>query len=203
MPLPFCSRNRPIPDKQMDPETGPLTFLSLIPRVKIAARSMRSMQNLHVPKPGFDCSRTLPPHIMHIGMIYPIASPDAPSASEFEQAAARVISRLPAEFREKVQGLVLRVEEFATTEQLRSVEIEDRWDLTGLYAGTPLPEQSVFDHAPMPPVISLFRQPLLREMEETGAGFADLVRHVVIHEAGHHFGFSDEYMHALEDMVAD
>ena len=26
-----------------------------------------------------------------------------------------------------------------------------------------------------------------------------LVSHVVIHEVGHHFGFSDDDMHALED----
>ena len=55
----------------------------------------------------------------------------------------------------------------------------------------------------LPPVISLFRQPLLAEMEETGVGFAELVRHVVIHEAGHHFGLSDEDMDALEASVED
>lgn len=126
-----------------------------------------------------------------------------PSAADFERKALETLARLPTEFREKMAGLVLRVEEFATREQLHSVEIDNRWELTGLYEGTPLPDQSLFDHAPMPPVISLFRQPLLREMEETGVGFAELVRHVVIHEAGHHFGFSDDDMHALEDMVGD
>jgi predicted Zn-dependent protease with MMP-like domain len=129
--------------------------------------------------------------------------PRSPSAADFEEAAQAVLTRLPREFREQLGGVVLRVEDFATREQLASVEIEDRWSLTGLYEGTPLPEQSLFDHAPMPPVISLFRQPLLREMRETGVGFEELVRHVVIHEAGHHFGFSDEDMHALEDIVGD
>lgn len=123
--------------------------------------------------------------------------------ADFERAARAVIARLPDEFREQMEGLVLRIEDFADAEQLASVDIEDRFDLTGLYEGTPLTEQSLFDHAPMPPVISLFRMPLLREMEETGVGFAELVRHVVIHEAGHHFGFSDDDMHALEDMIAD
>ena len=127
----------------------------------------------------------------------------APSPEDFELSALATLARLPKEFREKMFGVVLRIEEFASAEQLASVEIEDRWNLTGLYEGTPLPDQSLFDHAPMPPVISLFRQPLVREMRETGVGFEELVRHVVIHEAGHHFGFSDEDMHALEDMVAD
>lgn len=126
-----------------------------------------------------------------------------PSPEAFERSARTALARIPDEFREQLEGVVLRIEEFARPEQLASVDIADRWGLTGLYEGTPLPEQSVWDHAPMPPVISLFRQPLLREMEETGVGFDELVRHVVIHEAGHHFGFSDDDMHALEDMAGD
>ncbi|MEQ8412164.1 MAG: metallopeptidase family protein [Erythrobacter sp.] len=126
-----------------------------------------------------------------------------PSPAEFERAALDAIARLPDEFRRRLADVVLRIEEFAGAEQLASAGIADRWDLTGLYEGVPIPEQSLWDPARMPPVISLFRQPLLREMEETGVAFEPLVRHVVIHEAGHHFGFSDEDMHALEDAAGD
>lgn len=136
-------------------------------------------------------------------MVLPISPEPGPSAAEFERAALDALARMPADFREQMVGVVLRVEEFATPEQLASVEIDDRWNLSGLYEGTPLPEQSVWNQAPMPPVISLFRQPLLSEMRQTGVGLEELVRHVVIHEAGHHFGFSDEDMHALEDAVRD
>ncbi|MHA7818089.1 MAG: metallopeptidase family protein [Erythrobacter sp.] len=136
-------------------------------------------------------------------MIDAIAPLDGPAPSEFEAAMRSTLERMPPEFREQLISVVLRVEEFATAEQLASVEIEDRWDLTGLYEGVPLTEQTVWAASEMPPMISLFRQPLLREMRETGVGFAELVRHVVIHEAGHHFGFSDDDMHALEDMVGD
>ena len=126
-----------------------------------------------------------------------------PSPAEFEEAARKALDRLPEQFREQLRGVALRVEEFATTEQLADVGIEDRWELTGLYEGTPLTEQSVWAAAEMPAVVSLFRQPLLLEMRETGVGFDELVRHVYVHEAGHHFGLSDEDMHALEDMVRD
>lgn len=132
-----------------------------------------------------------------------LSCPPEPDAAQFESAARQSLERLPQEFRDKLIGLVLKIEEFARPEQLASVDLDDRWGLTGLYEGIPLPEQSVWDHAPMPPVISLFRQPLLREMRETGIGFAELVHHVVIHEAGHHFGFSDEDMHALEAIAPD
>jgi predicted Zn-dependent protease with MMP-like domain len=126
-----------------------------------------------------------------------------PSAAEFETLARAVLARLPAMFARELEGLVLRVEEYASAEQLGSVGIEDPLDLTGLYEGIPLTERSEWDIEVLPPVISLFRQPLLAEMEETCVGFAELVRHVVIHEAGHHFGLSDDDMHALEDTVED
>ncbi|MEQ8827786.1 MAG: metallopeptidase family protein, partial [Parvibaculum sp.] len=94
-----------------------------------------------------------------------------PSPAEFERAALDAIARLPDEFRRRLADVVLRIEEFAGAEQLASAGIADRWDLTGLYEGVPIPEQSLWDPARMPPVISLFRQPLLREMEETGVAF--------------------------------
>lgn len=127
----------------------------------------------------------------------------SPSPIDFERVARAVLMRLPEEFREKLGDVVLRIDEFASADQLASVSIDNRWNLTGLYEGTPLPDQSVWQTGGMPPVISLFRQPLLLEMRNTGVGFEELVRHVVIHEAGHHFGFSDDDMHALEDSVRD
>jgi predicted Zn-dependent protease with MMP-like domain len=108
---------------------------------------------------------------------------DEPSAAAFEQQAREVLRRLPPPFRDHLADVVLRIAEFATPEQLAAVDMEDAYDLTGLYEGIALPEQSQWDYERLPPVISLFRQPLLAEMEETGVGFAELVRHVVIHEA--------------------
>lgn len=117
--------------------------------------------------------------------------------------AEAIIAALPAELREPLKDVVVQVEEFATPEQLAAVDMTDRWELTGLYEGNPLDERSVWNATEMPAIISLFRQPLLREWRETGVGWKALIRHVVIHEAGHHFGFSDDEMHALEDSVPD
>lgn len=127
----------------------------------------------------------------------------SPSPAAFDEAARAVLGRLPTAFRKHLGDVVLRIEEFASAEQLDAVGIADPYDLTGLYEGVALTEQSQWDHERLPPVICLFRQPLLAEMRETGVGFAELVRHVVIHEAGHHFGLSDEDMDALEAIVED
>ena len=124
-----------------------------------------------------------------------------PPATEFERLARRALDLMPPKFRDQLTDVVLRIEEFASREQLDAVGIENKWNLSGLYEGRPLPDSSIWASGQMPPVISLFRQPLLAEMRDTGVGLEELVRHVVIHEAGHHFGFSDEEMHALEDQV--
>ncbi|MFZ1743525.1 MAG: metallopeptidase family protein [Pontixanthobacter sp.] len=119
----------------------------------------------------------------------------------FEAEAQEVLASIPALLREKLVDVVVKIEEFATPQQLQSVNLTDRWRLSGLYEGHPLTHKSVWASGEMPSVISLFRQPLLREWIETGVGLRDLIRHVVIHEAGHHFGFSDADMHALENEV--
>lgn len=115
--------------------------------------------------------------------------------------ASEVLSTLPEPFRTHCESVVLRVEDFATQDQLASVGLVDRWQLSGLYEGRPVPEQSQWVSGEMPPRIWLFRMPLMAEMRSTGVRIEDLVRHVVIHEAGHHFGFSDEEMHALEQQA--
>ncbi len=106
---------------------------------------------------------------------------------------------MPPLFRDHLGDVVLRVEDFADAETLASLGIENEWELSGVYEGRPLTEQSVWDSGGMPARIRLFRRPLLDEWIETGVSLDRLVSHVLIHEVGHHFGFSDEQMHALED----
>ena len=122
-----------------------------------------------------------------------------PTQQQMQQMAEEVVRTLPAKFREQMAEIVMRVEDFATPEQLESVELDDKWELSGLYEGVALTERSVWESHRMPARIWLFREPLIAEWRETGVRMDDLVRHVVIHEAGHHFGFSDDDMHWLED----
>lgn len=122
----------------------------------------------------------------------------APSPPEFERLAMQAFTRIPSPFAEHMAGIVVRIEEFADAEALAAVGLDDPWELSGLYHGRPLSEQSVWSPGDMPPMITLYRQPLLAEWCETGVDLEALIAHVVIHEVGHHFGLSDEDMHALE-----
>ena len=123
----------------------------------------------------------------------------APGSDELEAMAQAALRALPARFRAHLGDVVVRIEEFATGEQLKAVDLEDPWDLSGLYEGRPLPERSIWDVGEMPAIVTLFRQPILLESRITGVELDELVSHIVVHEIGHHFGFSDETMHRLED----
>lgn len=124
---------------------------------------------------------------------------ETPDTATFECLARKAMAALPAPFREYLDGVILRIEEFADDETLDALGIDDRWGLTGLYHGRPVGEQSIWDTGELPPVIALYRQPLLREWRETGVDLTALITHVVVHEVGHHFGLSDDDMEAIED----
>ena len=123
----------------------------------------------------------------------------APSAAEMEAIARRVLDALPLPFAAHLGGVVLQVEEFADEETLAAMGIEDPFDLTGLYEGIPLTERSVEHSGTLPDRVRLFRRPILDEWADGEDSLEHLVTHILIHEIGHHFGFSDEDMHALEE----
>jgi predicted Zn-dependent protease with MMP-like domain len=127
----------------------------------------------------------------------------APAAEVIEAHALGVIARLPAPFRQHLGDVVLLVEEEADAEMLASVGLDHPLDLTGVCVGRPVGEKSSLDSGALPDRIHLFRQAILAEWCETGVRLDDLIAHVTVHEIGHHFGLSDDDMHALEDAVAD
>ena len=122
-----------------------------------------------------------------------------PTAAEIEAIARRVIEGLPRPFADHIGEVVLQVEEFADDATLAGMGIEDPFELTGLYEGVPLTEKSVDQSGALPDRVRLFRRPILDEWADGGDSLEHLVAHVVIHEIGHHFGFSDADMHALEE----
>nr|WP_294809672.1 metallopeptidase family protein [uncultured Sphingomonas sp.] len=123
----------------------------------------------------------------------------APSAATIEALARDALARIPEPFQTHLADVVLIVEEFADDETLDAMGIEDPFDLTGLYHGRPVGEKSAFDSGGLPDRIHLYRRPILDEWCDTGVMLQALVAHIVVHEVGHHFGLSDDDMHALED----
>lgn len=122
----------------------------------------------------------------------------APTLEEMESIAARAAETIPEALRSHVRNVLIRVEDFPDEETEREMGLESPFDLLGLYQGVGMPWQSVTQPRLEPDLIFLYRRPILDYWCETGEDLDHLVRHVLIHEIGHHFGFSDADMDALE-----
>ena len=122
----------------------------------------------------------------------------APSLAEFEALAGEVFSQLPKGFRDLCAGVVIQVDDFPTDEVLDQIGAETEFDLLGLFHGVGLPFRS--DSAPvqMPNMIWLYRRPILDYWAEHDETLGAIVKHVLVHEIGHHFGLSDADMAAIE-----
>jgi len=124
-----------------------------------------------------------------------------PSADEMEAIARQAMQSQPEPFASRLSNVVLLIEDFADDATLDAMGIEDPFDLTGIYEGIPLTERSVDQSGTLPDTVRLFRRPILDEWAGGDDSLEHLVANVLVHEVGHHFGLSDEDMHALEDTV--
>jgi len=122
----------------------------------------------------------------------------APSLAAIEVLAGEVFRHLPKRFRELCTDLVIRVDDFPSDEVLRAMHAESEFDLLGLFHGVGLPFRSEFAPVQMPNMIWLYRRPILDYWTEHDEELGDIVKHVLVHEIGHHFGLSDAQMAAIE-----
>ena len=121
-----------------------------------------------------------------------------PSLADLEALAGQALAALPRRFKRHLGEVLIRVEEFPDRETERAMRLDSPFDIMGLYRGVALPHKSVSDPQPGIDAIFLYRRPILDYWCETSEDLAAIVRHIVIHEIGHHFGFSDEDMDRIE-----
>ena len=121
-----------------------------------------------------------------------------PSIADCEDLARRAFADLPETFRRFVGDVVIRVVDFPDAETEEEMELETPFDLLGLYRGVDMGSKSVSFTPQDVDLIFLYRRPLLDFWVETNEDLEHLIRHVLVHEIGHHFGLSDEDMEAIE-----
>ncbi|UFN51380.1 metallopeptidase family protein [Roseomonas sp. OT10] len=121
-----------------------------------------------------------------------------PSIDDIAELAEAALGALPQELRASIRGVAILVEEVPDDDTLAEMELDHPWELTGLYRGRPLTGRSSTDVPMEPDTIQLYRESILVEWVESGEDLFRLVRNVLIHEIGHHFGFSDEEIARLE-----
>jgi predicted Zn-dependent protease with MMP-like domain len=133
------------------------------------------------PMPGDAVNRHIPPTLIDI-----------------ETLANRALAAIPRSLKQHLGDVLIRVEEFPDEETEEAMGLDSPFDILGLYRGVALPHKSVGDPHAGIDMIFLYRRPILDFWCETGEDLEGLVRHVLIHEIGHHFGFSDEDMERIE-----
>lgn len=125
----------------------------------------------------------------------------SPTLEEFEAIADASFAQLPAAFRNLCKGVIIRIEDFPDDAVLEEMKAETPFDLLGLFTGVGLPNEGGGGPmtGQMPNMIHLYRRPILDYWAEHDETLGHLIRHVLIHEIGHHFGLSDEDMERLEE----
>ena len=122
----------------------------------------------------------------------------APSLEDLEAIAAEALATIPCEFRQHVGNVRIQVDDFPDDEVEKTMELDTPFDLLGLYQGVSMMERGASHIANDIDRIFLYRRPILDFWCESGEDLAHIVRHVLIHEIGHHFGLSDDDMEAIE-----
>lgn len=133
----------------------------------------------------------------------PIRPLIAPTLEDFERLGQRCLKSLPPALLEACADVTLMIENFPDDDVSEMMGIETPYDLLGLYEGVALPERSIEDIGRLPDKIHLYRRPILDYWCESGDPLDAIIRHVLIHEIGHHFGFSDDEMKALSQPLAE
>ncbi|GGH54230.1 neutral zinc metallopeptidase [Frigidibacter albus] len=123
----------------------------------------------------------------------------APGIEVIEALAQAAVAALPPQFAAAAGAVAIRVEDFPPDEFMEELDLNDPFELSGLYEGIPMTEKSVMDQPMRPDTVWLFRRPILDEWCERGnVSLGDLVAHVTVHEFAHHFGWSDEEIAAID-----
>ncbi|MGD0189298.1 MAG: metallopeptidase family protein [Rhizomicrobium sp.] len=126
------------------------------------------------------------------------SSQTAPSLDDFEELAARAFESLPEEFRALTGDVVFIVQDFPAEDVIRDMELDSEFEILGLFQGPELSDRVANRGHPDPTMVLLYRRPILDYWAEHEEMLGDMVRHVLVHEIGHHFGLSDEQMDAIE-----
>ena len=122
----------------------------------------------------------------------------SPTNEVFTKVVAETVATLPEPFRALSADVPIQLLDWPQDEILDHFGITDRLGLLGLYHGRSLAEKSVLDSGTTPDLVFLYREPILAYARDEGETVEDVIRHVVIHELGHHFGLSDADMERIE-----
>ena len=123
----------------------------------------------------------------------------APTLEDMERLAETAYARLPEAFRKLCADLIIQVVDFPDDDTLDQMGAQTEFDLLGLFRGRGMAQGGALaETGVLPNMVWLYRRPLLDYWCEGEDSLGAVITHVLVHEIGHHFGFSDADMEAIE-----
>lgn len=117
---------------------------------------------------------------------------------EFVQTVRLAVEALPETAKQTLENVAFMAEEAPRQRKTREIGIRRNEILLGLYEGVPKIRRGDGYFGVLPDRITLFREPL----EQASGGDPDklrrMIQEVVWHEIGHHLGFDEPALRALE-----
>jgi len=116
---------------------------------------------------------------------------------QFKNLVQQAVEALPLKIRQKMENIAIVVEDNPSFEQLRKVGVRYGSLLLGLYEGIPQTKWGKGFGMVLPDKITIFQQSI-ENIAHSKKEIKELVKYVVWHEIGHHFGFDEKKIKELE-----
>jgi len=129
----------------------------------------------------------------------------APSLDDIEALASDALANLPEPFKSLAADVTCSVADYAEDDVLAHFGMESPFELMGLFTGVGMTEDGAMPQTgQLPNTVFLYRRAILDYWSEHDDNtLGEVVTHVLVHELGHHFGFSDDDMEAIEASAGD
>jgi len=119
------------------------------------------------------------------------------SRDEFEKLVSKALGELPKRFRDRLENIVVVVEEAPSQEIIRQLGLKSPFGLLGLYQGVPLKHRGVHYGNILPDQIVIYQRPI-EALVRTRGELLIRIRRTVMHEIGHYFGLAESELREIE-----
>jgi len=117
---------------------------------------------------------------------------------DFEQLVNEVILALPNSTKAVMKNVGFVIEQEIRQKKSHETSIKKDEILLGLYEGVPKINRGSGYFGVLPDKITIFQRPIEKLVGDDLVKLRDLISDVVWHEVGHHLGFSESGIRALE-----
>lgn len=118
--------------------------------------------------------------------------------NNFEQFVREAILALPDHARKVMENVIFIIEQKSRPEKAREIGIKANEILLGLYEGVPKIKRGENYSGVIPDKITIFQQPIEELTNHDEEKIKKLIYEVVWHEVGHHLGFDEKEIRAIE-----